>query len=482
VVGPPIGLLSIGSTLKREGFEVTIIDAAVESGYRNLVEKEISRKPLFVGLSVMTPQVPAALEISDLIKSKSADIPLVWGGIHPTLYPEQTLKDRSADIIVRGIGEEAVVELSEKLIKGDDPDRVNGVAYKKNEEIFLAPEREFPLNMDSFPELDYGLIPIDRYIHRRYPEWNSSQVRTLMVYGSIGCPYKCRFCINSIIHSSRYVYKSAERILNEIELLIKKYDLSHINFRDEDFFVSKERLRQLLNGIKARRLHFTWEANTRASYFNPNYLSAGILERMQECGCVRLGIGAESGSDRVLEMIKKDITIQHVINSARISHRSKIVIGYSFMIALPGESNDEMVATAQFIVRLTEENNRNYIVGPQIYRPYPGSELYQECLKYGMKEPEDLRGWKNQYSRSDIILDNKRGKLPWVQDIRFVKILHFYARCAALFVHKGGFLEKLTRRFISRISSLRIKHNFLRFPIEYYLYYLLTRIVSSINR
>ena len=310
IVGPPIGLLSIGSALQSSGFKVKLIDAAVEPNHLSMIRKEILDNPLFVGLSVMTPQVSSALEIADLIKGESPKIPVVWGGIHPSLYPEQTLKDRSVDIIVRGIGEETVVELSRKLNSSAGLDQIKGIGFKQNSELLFTPSRAFPVNMDTFPELDYELLRLEKYINRIYEEWSTRSVRTLMVYGSIGCPYKCRFCINSVVHNSRYVHKSAERILGEIELLINKYAVTHVNFRDEDFFVSKERLGKLLDGIKSRHLRFTWDANARANYFNSGYLSEEMLKRLQDCGCVRLGVGAESGSDRVLQMIRKEITVK----------------------------------------------------------------------------------------------------------------------------------------------------------------------------
>ncbi len=330
--------------------------------------------------------------------------------------------------------------------------------------------------MDTFPELDYGLLRLEKYINRIYEEWSTSPVRTLMIYGSIGCPYRCRFCINSVIHNSRYAHKSADRLLDEIESLINRYGITHVNFRDEDFFVSKEKLEKLLKGIGARGLRFTWDANARASYFNPGYLSREMLKRLKKSGCVRLDIGAESGSNRVLKMINKDITINQVMDSARTNSSAGIVIGYSFMIALPGETNDEMVQTAKFMIKLSQEDSRNYIIGPQVYRPYPGSELYQECLKHGLKQPQDLRSWDNEYLRSDVILGNRSKGLPWVKDIKFLKLLHFYSRCSVLFLKKGNFFEKIARRLISWISALRIKHGFLAVPIEYYSYRLLSRL------
>lgn len=476
VVGPPLSLLVVGSALRQSGYTVKIIDAAVEPLLNDLIKEEIRYKPLFVGLSVMTSQVAAALMVADLVKQEEPTLPIIWGGVHPTLYPEQTLRDGNVDIIVRGLGEKTAVELSEALNKEKSLDKVEGVGFKMDGRLYFTQEREFPADMEKFPNLDYGLLEVEKYINRKFEEWTDNWVRTLMVYGGIGCPYRCRFCINSVVYSSRYIYKPAEKLLNEIEYLMKQYRVSHINFRDEDFFVNQERVHKLLDGIKSRNLNFTWEANCRVNYFNDKYISRQMLKRLEESGCVRIGLGAESGVNRVLGILGKDITIEEIIRSAEISQNSRIVLGYSFMMAIPGETSDEMIATSKFILGLKKKNRRNYIIGPQIYRPYPGSKLYNQCLGYGLNQPQNLRDWSNQYLRSDIIVNNGLKKYPWIKNISFVKILHFYSRCSTLFI-RGNFFERLLRRVISWICSFRVKHGIFYFPAEYYIYCLYDKLI-----
>ncbi len=471
IVGPPLGLLLVGSSLKSLGYDVKIIDGAVEKNYDALIKEELANRPLFVGLSVMTPQVHSAIFISDFIKNRDKTIPIAWGGIHPTLYPEQTLQDDSVDIIIRGPGEYSVVEIAKFLNNHSHYSLVKGIGFKENGKLYFTEEREFIADMDLLPFLDYDLLDVEKYINRKFAEWSRRQVRTLMVYSGRGCPYRCRFCVNSVLHNSRYIFKSAEKLLNEIECLIKKYQITHIDFRDENFFANKKRILELVGGIKKRNLKFTWEANSRANYFNDSYINDDILKKIEESGCVRIGIGAESGVDRVLEMIEKGIAVEDIVHSAEMSKKVKITFGYSFMMAIPGETKEEMLTTARFILRLKKINKRNYFIGPQIFRPYPGSRLYYECLEYGSTQPNNLRDWKRDYLRIDALFDVYTiKKIHWIKDIAFVKILHFYSKLSSLFLKKDNLLERITRMAISQIATLRIKYGFFQLPLEYYIF------------
>ncbi|MFC1674314.1 radical SAM protein [Candidatus Omnitrophota bacterium] len=482
-VGPPLGVLSVGSMLRQEGFSVKIIDAAVEKKYSQSIKNELKKELLFVGISTMTPQVPSALYISRLIKEYNSALPIVWGGVHPTLFPEQTLKDATVDIVIRGLGEYAVLEIADALNNGRPFSSIRGIGYKSGGSHFFTEERGFIKDMNTLPSLDYELIDVENYINRNYVEFGGKRVRTLMIYGGIGCPYKCRFCISSIVHHSRYAFKSAQKLIREIEIVINRYNVNHINFRDENFFASRSRIEELLKEKEERNLKFSWEANVRASYFNESYISEDFLKRLEASGCVLFGIGAESGDDRVLKRIKKDITTDDVLHSCKLSKKYKITFGYSFMMAIPGETKTEMLATAKFILRLIDENKNNYIIGPQIFRPYPGSELYKECLGKGLYQPDDLSGWQDIYFDRDIIVDKKdaRERLPWIDDLAFVGKIHFYTKCAALSCKKGNFIERLIRVMISRLSRLRIRHDFFNLPLEYMAYSVFAKLLLRLR-
>lgn len=469
-LGCPINILSIGSFLKLKGYEVNIVDAAMEKGFLDRTLQIIrNREPLFVGLTVMSTQIPSAIEISENIKKFIPNLNIVWGGIHPTLYPKQTLSDRSLDIIVRGLGEQPALEIAEALLKGKSLSTIKNIGYKSNNQLCLNHILFNPIHLEDLPFLNYDLIDVEKYVERDYSELGGRKTRTLMVYAGIGCPYKCSFCINSSMYQRKYMFKSATRLLDEVELLINKYQIEHINFRDENFFTNKNRIVELLDQIEKRGLKFTWNANARADYFNDTYFSESILKRLRSSGCILLGIGAESGDEKVLNLIDKEITLSDILNSARTSKKYGIRIGYSFMSGIPGEKIENMLNTIKFINQLKIISNKNYIIGPQLFRPYPGSKLYHSCIEYGLKEPESLRDYSlfRYYESYPASKAEIKSRFPWIENASYVFMVNFFARLAFMFKHQRISLREFLKRILSAIALLRIKTNFFYFPIEY---------------
>lgn len=421
----PVGLLSLGSILKQAGFKVRIIDGNIDRGYLEKVKAAVQApEVIFAGISVMTTQVAEALSIAVTCRAVSPALPLVWGGIHPTLFPEQTSRDENVDIVIFGEGEGPIVELAQCLKEKKDFKDVPGLVWKQGHDITMN-EAGRLTDLEALPFPDYGLLETEKYARLEI----KGQVRkSLAVHSGIGCPHRCSFCINTLLYKRKRRSKSAARILDEIQYLIKQYRVNHISFRDENFFSSRAEVEKFLAGVQERGLKFTWDTTVRADYFRPSYLSEDMLARLQEAGCIRLGIGVESASARVLEYLCKDITLQDVEASAVLCRKYGIHPYYSFMIALPGEQKKEMLETVDFIVRLKKLNPDADIITPQIYRPYPGNELYKYCLKSGFQEPADLNGWARMSLESSGYVPGR--ELPWVQDLRLINNLTFFIEYA----------------------------------------------------
>lgn len=315
--GLPIGLLSIGSILIENGYYVKILDgflgkidlaAELDQALKQTEEKRI----LFVGISAMTTQLPSAVKIANIIRENYPDLPIVWGGVHPTLFPEETCADPLVDVVVIGEGEYACLELA-KAFSGSMPlSDVKGIVYKDSNGKTVFTGSRPPINLNDLPFPRYELVNIDDYLFRSMiSEENPGKGRTrklLYLHTGMGCPYRCTFCINTTVYrdgkyyqKSLYRGKSAARILDEIQILIDRYGVEHVSFVDECFLVDRKRLFQLLEGIEERGLKFTWSTGGRAHYINDTYLSTDVLKRMRALGCVVLGFGAESGSQRILD-------------------------------------------------------------------------------------------------------------------------------------------------------------------------------------
>lgn len=472
--GPPISILSVGTALNQRGYDVKIIDGAQDERYFFNSDNEIIRNRfIFVGISAMTAQVPMALKLSKRIKNISPDIPIVWGGVHPTLFPEQVCRNDSVDIAVIGEGEFTAVDLCESLNNRIGLDNVLGIIYKKNGKVITNPDRPLA-DINDIPFFNYALLDIESYIEKDRTDVGGKHIdggpkrRSLPVLSGLGCPYSCRFCIESVL-KKKYRRRNALQLAGEIKRLIEKYRINDVSFVDDLFFADKKRFLDFLKLIETEGLKFSWSTNVRANYFQENYLNLDLLKRMQRLGCYHLGLGAESGSQRILNKINKAIVKEQVLNAAKVCKESRINLVMSFMIGFPGETPEEMRETVRFAYQAVSINPENsYINGPNIYRPYPGSVLFEEVVKrHGFRLPDSLEKWNEVYSHNEGYF--RLESMPWINKPRLIRVYCFYLfRATSNFVYPN-YITNLFFKILKIACRLRVKYNFYYFPIEYFL-------------
>lgn len=418
IIGLPYGLLSIGTLLSKNGFEVVIIDPQVEKDFLCRIKENLDGC-LFAGLSVMTAGVASGIQISEFIRELNANVPIVWGGIHPTLFPEQTLQDPLVDIVVWGEGEETSLDLANALKAGDTWERVRDIGFKVNGRESFTDRRGF-INLEELPFTNYDLLDMDKYLYRNLESLavGSGRAKIVVIHSSRGCPYQCTFCINT--HpSQRYRTKSFERLIQEVEFVVRRYHPDVIYFQDDNFFANKLRTFKFVEEYEKRGYHFRWFSLTRANYFNEEYLSDQFIARLYG-SCLWLGLGVESGSDRVRKMVHKDISEEQVINAAYTLGKYKISTGYAFMVGLPSETEEEMLSTISLMSKIKEIHPQAQFTY-QYYRPYPGSELYDLAIQEGFVPPNSLREWA--HCQDVAIGYTSIDDLPWVKSPEFVKYL-----------------------------------------------------------
>lgn len=461
----PMSLLYVGSYLSHKGYSVHIIDKCNIEDTNNFfsrIKQELGNT-IAVGLSVMTEQVSNAIEVSRYIREVNPSLPIIWGGVHPTLYPEQTARADYVDFVVRGEGEITAYELLQAIEQGATFEDVKGIAFQgsKCQEVTIIGSREF-MDINELPPLEWGLLEGIKS-NTSITEIAELTGRGLYLQTSRGCPHRCTFCIDPVLKIG-YRYRRADLVLKDIEKLLD-LGVDRICFIDDNFFTNKSRLIEILNGVERKGLNFKWFGNVRADYFTPHYLNLGLLSKVKQCGCERVSIGAESGSQRILDKLKKDITREDILKAAKLLNKVGISCDFSFMMGLPGEEENDIKST----LRLTEEIRRIDtsshfgIIGPQIYRPYPGSELYFECLKWGMKEPNALDGWANSpYLKGEFDLKKSdQDMFPWVKyPLEELSNLAFYAWLSGIKL-RFPLLNKLLRR----IGSIRCRKLYFKYPV-----------------
>lgn len=471
-----MGPFYVGSYLVNQGYNVTILDAnnfKHDREFFSTLRGELGAA-LALGLSVMTGQIPNALEISKYAKQVKPSIPIIWGGVHASLFPEQTVNCRYVDFAVRGEGEITMLELLKALAGQLEPERVKGIAFEANKKVMVTEEREFA-DFNQLPPVKWELLENIKPGERlKLSEIANLTLSGIYLQTSRGCPHRCAFCINSVL-KNRYRERQSDLVLRDIEELIV-LGVDRIWFMDEIFFANKKRVIEILDGIERKGLKFKWFGDIRADYLSPHHVNSELVWRMKQSGCEFLGIGAESGSPRILDMLKKDIIVEDTLNAARLLSKAGMKANFSFMAGLPGEDKDDILKTLQLIEEITEmDTSLSFrILGPQVYRPYPGSELYLECLKQGMKEPTTVEEWAS----SPYIRGETTGKAiinpeayPWIKhSSKFINNIVFYGSLSGIRLR-----YRPVTKMLRKIASIRCKRLFFKYPVEKYAYNLLMK-------
>jgi len=358
-IAPPLGLAYLAAVLEKAGHEVKIFDMQAEE---ITIEHELkSFSPDMVGVYFSTPFYTDVMQILTQVKELNPKIVTLVGGPHPTVVPEETAKQKCIDFVVHGEGEETITELVEKY-KSKDLSDVKGIAYKKNKRVVVNPPRPLIKNLDSIPFPAHHLLKMDRYSH---PLMRGRKIMSVLT--SRGCPYNCTFCTKNIFGST-FRARSAENVLEEIELLVKNYGVNEINIIDDNFNVDRKRTMEICKGIIDRGLKIKWST--------PNGIRADTVDReliqiMKRSGCYSLSFGIESGSPRIVQSINKNIKLGVIREVFKICRDEGIETVAFFIIGLPGETAEDIQMTIDFAKEIQPD-----VADFHMLIPLPGTPIY----------------------------------------------------------------------------------------------------------
>lgn len=477
----PTGTLYVATVLKEKGYNVKFIDCSIEADYHAKITNELDGT-LCVGAYCMSVHIKHLVPLLQEIKEARPDVKVVLGGPHPTLFPESTAKDELVDFAVRGEGEETMLELVKTLERKEtDFSDIKGICYKQDDSIISTPPREF-LDLDSLPFVDWNLMSSVAL--------ESMASGIARVQTSRGCPFRCAFCINAVTNNRKMRYRSPTKVVDEIEHLVKSFGVKRIGIRDEIFLVNRDQVREIAEEIIRRGVKITWIANPHIRLLRETWIDDEFLGLLVQSGCNKLQGGGESGSQRILDMLHKMTTPDDILNFVKRARRHGITPLVSFLTGVPGETKEELLETLRLIWKILEIEPRTTINGPAMYRPYPGGELFDECVReYGLKMPETLSGW--------VHLEMIGGpRPPWVENIYFTQNLWTHVIFASY--SKSGQLGKICRGVLgkrgvirgviptlavfvfAKLAVFRLKHCFYKFPIEFWLLHIYWRIRGEI--
>lgn len=368
---PPLGLASIAAVLEKNNCHVEILDANTSQLSESMIVKKAGNADI-IGITALTPVINSAMRIAKGIKQTNPNSTILLGGPHATILPEEILNNvPEIDIIVRGEGEETIVELCTVLENDKSIENIHGITYRNNNTIKTTPSRPPIMNLDSLPFLAYHLLPLDKY--KLHPPHGREHPFMAMLT-SRGCPYNCIFCSKSVF-GSKFRGQSPERIVDEIVYLKERFGIKEIAFYDDVFTLKQKRIMQFLKELKERDLDIPWTCEARA-----DLVTGELLREMKKAGCYMIAYGIESGNQTILNNLRKKITIEQVRYAIEATRKAGIQsVGY-FMLGSPRETPEAIHQTIDFAKSLNID-----FAQFSVTVPFPGTDLYDLYLNSGSK-------------------------------------------------------------------------------------------------
>jgi anaerobic magnesium-protoporphyrin IX monomethyl ester cyclase len=457
----PLNLLSISSLLNEEGYKIKIIDQRVNSNWKKELIKELKKNPVCVGVTSMIGfQVLGGLAASELVK-KNSDVPVVWGGPTPTILPKITLENEFVDIICEGEGEVTFYELVKTLEKNKSLSGIKGIWYKENGRIKINEKRVF-VDLNDLPDFPYNLLNLKDY---KITSWQMSEL-AINVETSRGCPHHCAYCYNPKVNQRRWRALKPERVVELLKKLVDKYNVKNFRFHDDNFFVNQKRTNEIMEGILREGLDIVL-AFQGMRVDTLCRMKKNELNLLYDAGCRYINFGLETGSPRILKLLKKDTTIEQAYaTNKRLSQYSEIKPYYNFMAGFPTETMNDLSMTVKMMTKLYRENPNINIPILFLFIPWPGAELYDLALKHGFIPPKSLKEW-GYIDWTDCKGVNLETR-PWLSNEfkkMFIKVstLRFLIDLANKEYHPT--IKKLANPYLS-IAKFRFTHNFYSFMLD----------------
>lgn len=376
---PHLGLCSLAAVAERDGYTVEILDAAaLQMSPRQLVDEIRDKRPRYVGLTAMTHTISSAALIAQLIKEYAQDVTVILGGVHITAVPEETLRryPDCFDVCVIGEGEITLSELFRALDDGRDLADVAGLAFMREGDFIRTEPREFLRDMDSLPLPAWHLLPeMKKYYGTSLISAGSGVSNHLLT--SRGCPGRCIFCDTSV-NGHRLRSYSTDYIMEMIDILHKKYKTDDIQINDDTFVTFRKNLFEICERLIARNYKLSWSCDARAS----DVTEEGI-KLMKAAGCWQIAYGVETGSPRILEFIRKKVTLDQIRNAFVWTKKAGISTKGFFIMGHPTETEESIQKTVDLMLSMDID-----VVGLTFFTAFPGSPIYPTIHEYGKFDPD----------------------------------------------------------------------------------------------
>jgi len=404
----PLGLGYLAAVLEKNKYEVDVIDCqALKLSYDEVKSEIDKRQPSIVGITSTTLTYKSALRIAKITKETCPNCLTILGGSHATFWDEKALQESPyLDIVVRKEGENTILELVKRLEADKSYGDVLGITCRQDGKIVRNRDGSYIENLDDLPFPAHHLWPL----------------ASLMKYGSVifpvmtsrGCVFWCDFCTAVRMFGRRYRMRSPKNVVDELEFLCKTYGAHQFTFYDDAFTVDQERTAEICEEIKNRRLKIEWDCETRV-----DMVTKELLLKMKEAGCMAVWFGVESGSQNVLDAMRKGISTAQTIRAFKWAKEVGLMTVAGVVFGFPGETKETIWETIKFIERISPHD-----VGYYIATPYPGTPLYDVVKEKGWLRVTDF----DKYDTATPIFDIPAISMQELREIREQALQRFYLR------------------------------------------------------
>lgn len=372
----PIGLGYIGAVLENAGHEAYITDIDNENiSYPALEAMLVHNDYGLIGITATSPTINSAFRLAKFIRSKVKS-PIIFGGVHPTLFPEHPFSSPDVDFVIRGEGEETILKLVESLDGKISPGNILGLSYRDGANIRHNDPRPPIANLDKLP------FPISHRLNsKRYTFTNALMKKIAPIMTSRGCPGRCTYCCTKKMFGLKLRYRSAGNVLNEIKYLRDSCGVQEIHIWDDNFISNKRFIIELRDLMRkdGMKIKISLMNGVRVDYFNEEI--AGYLRDM---GVYSIGFGIESGNQDVLDGIKKGIKLETSQKALRIAKNYGFETWGFFMLGLLGDDRKTIEETIRFSLKIDPDIAKFHIL-----KPFPGTEIYEEMKARGLLLSDD---------------------------------------------------------------------------------------------
>jgi anaerobic magnesium-protoporphyrin IX monomethyl ester cyclase len=450
----PLGILAVATPLLRNGYVVKLIDSTITPNYKQKVLEEV-KDALCLAISLVTgPMIRETAEIARAVKAWNPDFPIILGGWHPSLLPKQTLEAPFIDIVVRGQGEDAMLDLVQHLENHAAIDLIPGIGFKQNKKLVFTTERPLKPIVDLPPKA-YHIADFDAYQRSCGRRW-------AMYVSSLACPFNCSYCTNAAVYGRKWNALPPEQFVEETVDLSSRYGLELLWIVDDNFLVDLDRARGIAEGLVRAGADFKWSIQATTNL--TARLSTEDLKLLRRSGLQQICQGVDSGSNTILKLMNKTFQdFDSIYESASRCLQAGIRPSFNIIFAHPGEGIKERRETIDFMMDVCRRF-QGAEFWTNIFTPYPGSPIMEKADELGIRVPASFEGWADFFPRYTV--------LPWLSgpEHKRLQVMREYLRIAFDRVPIAADTRKRSTRLIQKVISMparwRLDRDIYAFPAE----------------